>query len=261
MRCEDCIVELEAYFDGELDNRVAAQVGAHLSACAACSAAYDELALEQRFFAGYRPEIEVTPAARHALFEKLKQERPVKRESLFKLLASIFHTPRFSLAFATPFILILIALTVLLTRMLLKNEAPLSGVTWKQNVVEHRPPVKAQPQEIPVTVEKPDSKPLMVASRKRPQRQPTPTQLLLEAERKYMAAIDILTRDANRNRSSLDAETIARFDKALMQIDQTIAETRRTVRKQPDDPEAAQYMLMAYAKKVEILKEIASAGE
>lgn len=257
MRCEDCVVELEAYFDGELDEQFAAQVGAHLSVCTACSAAYDELALEQQFFAGYRPEIEVTPEVRHRLFERLKGEKSLNQESLFKRLASIFHTPRFSLASATPFILILIALTVLLTRILVKNEAPLSGVTWKQNVVENRTPV--QTPESPVVREKPDR--LVVASHKRTRRQPTPTQLLLEAERKYMAAIDILTKDANRGRSSLDAETIARFDKALLQIDQTIAETRRVVRRHPEDPEAAQYMLMAYAKKVEILKEIASSGE
>lgn len=259
MRCEDCVVELEAYFDGELDSQTAAQVASHLSACTACSAAYDELALEQQFFAGYRPEIEVTPAARSALFERLRKEHP-KRESLFKCLISIFHTPRFSLAFATPFILILIALTVLLTRNLVQNEAPFSGVTWKQDVVENSPKV----QSAPVTaVEKPDTEQLVAVSHKRLKRRkkPTPTQLLLEAEYKYMAAIDILTKDASRSRKSLDAETIARFEKALMQIDQTIAETRRAVRKQPEDPEAAQYMLMAYAKKVEILKEMASSGE
>lgn len=86
----------------------------------------------------------------------------------------------------------------------------------------------------------------------------SPDQLVREAEQKYLTAIAILARDVNRRRSRLDPEVIARFDQTLAAIDRSIAETRRAVRAQPDDPVAVQYMLTAYAKKVEVLKEIAS---
>lgn len=86
----------------------------------------------------------------------------------------------------------------------------------------------------------------------------TPDQLVREAEQKYLTAIAILSRDVNRRRSRLDPEVIARFDQTIAAIDRSIAETRRAVRAQPDDPVAVQYMLTAYAKKVEVLKEIAS---
>jgi hypothetical protein len=43
----------------------------------------------------------------------------------------------------------------------------------------------------------------------------------------------------------------------MVEIDNTIAETRRAVRENPDDPIALQYMLSAYAKKIDVLREVA----
>jgi hypothetical protein len=86
--------------------------------------------------------------------------------------------------------------------------------------------------------------------------EPTPQQLVREAEQKYVAAIAILQRDFNQRRSQLDPEVRARFDNALADIDKTIAETRRVVRQNPDDPIALQYLLAAYSKKVDALREM-----
>jgi len=44
----------------------------------------------------------------------------------------------------------------------------------------------------------------------------------------------------------------------LAAIDRTIADTREAVGQRPTDPEAVRYMLTAYAKKVEVLQEMAS---
>ncbi|MDT7542243.1 MAG: hypothetical protein QOE33_2147 [Acidobacteriota bacterium] len=85
----------------------------------------------------------------------------------------------------------------------------------------------------------------------------TPEQLLREAEQRYIAAIQLLKRDVASKRSRLDAQTAARFDESLAAIDRSIAETRRAVQQHEGDPIAAQYMLSAYAKKVEVLREMA----
>lgn len=85
----------------------------------------------------------------------------------------------------------------------------------------------------------------------------TPEQLVREAEQRYLAAIQLLKRDVASKRSHLDALTAARFDESLASIDRSIAETRRAVQQHADDPIAAQYMLSAYAKKVEVLREMA----
>lgn len=87
-------------------------------------------------------------------------------------------------------------------------------------------------------------------------RQPTPEQLIREAEQRYLAAIAMLSRDVSRQRSRLNAATATRFAQTLAAIDRTITDTRRAVREHPGDPVAAQYMMTAYAKKVDVLREM-----
>jgi hypothetical protein len=92
-------------------------------------------------------------------------------------------------------------------------------------------------------------------------REQTPEQLVREAEQRYLAAIQILQRDVATKRTKLDPQTVARFDQSLAAIDRSIAETRRTVAEHASDPVAVQYMLSAYAKKVEVLREMAHADQ
>ena len=82
--------------------------------------------------------------------------------------------------------------------------------------------------------------------------------LVREAEAKYLAAIRMLSEDVNRKRTRLDPQVAARFDETLAAIDRSIAETRRSVLRQSNDPVAVQYMLSAYAKKVEVMREMAA---
>jgi hypothetical protein len=89
-------------------------------------------------------------------------------------------------------------------------------------------------------------------------RQRATARLVREAESKYVAAIKMLSEDVNRKRTRLDPQVAARFDETLATIDRSIAETRRTVLKHGNDPVAVQYMLSAYAKKVEVMREMAA---
>jgi anti-sigma factor RsiW len=89
-------------------------------------------------------------------------------------------------------------------------------------------------------------------------RQRATGRLVREAESKYLAAIRMLSEDVNRKRTRLDPQVAARFDETLAAIDRSIAETRRTVVQQRNDPVAVQYMLSAYAKKVEVMREMAA---
>ena len=87
-------------------------------------------------------------------------------------------------------------------------------------------------------------------------REQTAEDLVKDAEQKYQKAIEILARDVKARRPRLDPETLARFDDTLKALDRTIAETRRAALGQDNDPVAVQYMLTAYAKKVEVLREM-----
>ena len=87
--------------------------------------------------------------------------------------------------------------------------------------------------------------------------EPAPDRLVREAEQKYLAAIRILSRDVAGRRTRMDPDALARFERTLGVIDKSIAETRAAARRHPRDPLAVQYMLTAYAKKVEVLREMA----
>ncbi len=87
--------------------------------------------------------------------------------------------------------------------------------------------------------------------------QPAPERLIQEAERKYLSAIAALSHDVGRRRRQMDAETIDSFDRTLAVVDRAIAETRAAARRHPRDPVAVQYMMTAYAKKVDLLRGMA----
>src|ERR671921_2150304 len=120
MRCVDCLPLVEEYFDGEVEERVAEQMSAHLSSCADCSAAHDALSFEQEVFARYdRGGLEVSPAlwarvsaeiAREPLPQNRIEERPFLsrvRAGLAAALSTLAARP----ALASSFALLLVGVT------------------------------------------------------------------------------------------------------------------------------------------------------
>jgi hypothetical protein len=112
MRCVECLPLIEEYFDGEVEERVAEQMSAHLSACADCSAALDALSFEQEVYARYDRGLEVSPAlwagvsaeiARDSLPESRAEHRPFLsrvRESLAAALSTLVARPALASSFA-----------------------------------------------------------------------------------------------------------------------------------------------------------------
>jgi anti-sigma factor RsiW len=323
MKCEECTTStLEELLDGELDQRRATEMSAHLAACQSCSLRYDALLDEQTIYASYERDVQVTPhmwagvAARIASAEKSVEAKPQDDggASLFQQVREWFATalvaPRFSPMLTAALMLFAIGATATvmkylnsqtnLPRDVAGNSQPAIATTPSSVVQQSTPeatPVIASPDATPGNAPsvaganiqpdgrekspKPETqrrreaerKPaadtvpatndpaqLLVASQNSEQlrRQRATARLVREAESKYVAAIKLLSEDVNRKRTRLDPQVAARFDETLATIDRSIAETRRTVLKHGNDPVAVQYMLSAYAKKVEVMREMAT---
>jgi hypothetical protein len=146
-----------------------------------------------------------------------------------------------------------------------RNVAPADDVSERPHGREKNqqaapPPRKRAAVREPGAPEAANATPLVAAGQNDEslRRQRATGRLVREAEAKYLAAIRMLSQDVNRRRTRLDPQIAARFDETLAAIDRSIAETRRTVLRQRNDPVAVQYMLSAYAKKVEVMREMAA---
>jgi hypothetical protein len=294
MKCEECQEFLDEYLDGEVEGKLAARMGAHVSGCASCSKLYEEHRQEQELYARYQRDVEVTPALWAGVEARIKQEMgsrasrpgpPRFAQSRFGAglrgrLAGLLSAPRFSPALAAALVLAAIGLTVAVMSFMQSRNDRIVAVETAGRAGDrdsaNRPAEPAQPKagdnknEVaggggetnePPSAEK-ESRPapqkqLVARAQPAPRKQPDPMRLVQEAEQKYLAAIAILSRDVNHRRSQIDPTVLARFDNALADIDRTIQDTRRVVREHPDDPVALQYLLSAYAKKVDALREMA----
>ena len=284
MKCEEYRILIEDYVDGALDRKTASRVTAHTETCAECASFYREMSREQDVYARYQRDVEVTPVLWASIETRIKQERAAPREgqpegmiSRFReRLAGVFSAPRLSPAFAAALVIVAIGVTVFVMSRL-NSRGPQQIATGNSNAevspsdASNKNAVVAVPAPAPNTPEDRNDKSLAVVPevagpntvkvpagnpRNRQSARLTPTQLVRDAEQKYLTAIAMLSRDVNRRRSQLDPMMLARFDASLSEIDRTIRETRHVVRENPEDPIALQYLLAAYSKKVDVLREM-----
>jgi tetratricopeptide (TPR) repeat protein len=80
---------------------------------------------------------------------------------------------------------------------------------------------------------------------------------IARAEREYQKAIRLLDQAIAKQRDRLDPALIRQYESSLALIDDSIAASRRALRERPDDPTAGQFLLAAYAKKLDLMQDIA----
>jgi hypothetical protein len=161
MRCVDCLPLIEEYFDGEVEQRTAEQMSAHLASCEDCSAALDALSFEQEVYARYDRGLEVTPAlwarvsaelARELFNESRIEDRPFLtrvRASLAAALSTLAARP----ALASSLALLLVGVTAgsIWFAFVRRSAAPRETV---MNIPPHEavPSVPPPPSNVGVTV-------------------------------------------------------------------------------------------------------------
>ena len=80
---------------------------------------------------------------------------------------------------------------------------------------------------------------------------------IARTEQEYIKAIRLLDRAIVKRKEALDLSVTSQYEASLALIDDSISKSRAALRKQPGDLAAGQFLLAAYARKVELMQEIA----
>jgi anti-sigma factor RsiW len=280
MNCERCKNELEDFLYGELDEARAAEVRAHLGGCAVCGALRDEVERENEIFGRFYEQTAIEPAAEtwEAIRARINSEARGRaqiesgRGWLERLRAgSIGRLPLPATLRQAAFAALLVALSVAATTIYLKlGENGAGNVADKgREAVQTQPPQQGvTPTPSPsVEVEKPNNGVLTPKGAKPPVNRAAPPRQLTDqelmnrqiarAEREYQKAIRLLDQAIAKQRDRLDPALVKQYESSLALIDNSINESRRALRERPDDPTAGQFLLAAYAKKLDLMQDIA----
>lgn len=266
MKCEDCLRLLELFLDREVSRNTRSQISEHLASCEKCRARYRDLERESAFFAENSPAINLSPAFWSRVSQQTQSVRntsiSTSRLSVVESFVRRLGAVRIGPVLTASIVVCSIGLTSLVMHLINQNRESKSPIVQSQ--VETTAPARTSEVQASANVSqhplapRPRIEPRRITHVVATVRDTSPDELVRDAERKYIEAIAILSRDANRKRSRTDREQLIQFDQTLDAVDRTIAGTRRAVREHPRDPVAVQYMLTAYAKKVDVLRQMLS---
>ena len=273
---KECIDEgtLQAWFDGELGSEPAAAVASHVAFCSVCAqaarAVEDEnlllsQALEPEFAQSIpteslRNRVEAVTAG--SQIAKSVGSGPSAEHGWWKSLRNLF-VPSPQRAFGYAGLAAIIVLSTILGVIYLQR-----GKVGPVAQIKPAPPLTTpEPSpEVPgpglgaYQIPKLDGsvvRPKKLAPRKSPGGNTT-TVRVLPGERSYIRTIATLNATLKSDRPmrpSLQVE----YEHNVALLDQAIEMTRDAARKNPKDPQAAQFMLSAYQSKVDLLNQVADA--
>jgi len=291
MNCERCQNELEDFLYGELSEARGAGVRAHLGNCALCAALRDDIERENEIFTRFyertsiEPSGEMWEAIRARINAEPQGQARIERETGWwkRLRAGALGQRMFERLIApatlrqVAFAALLVALSVAATTIYLKrsdNDA--------KDFAGARPKVTPTPTPQPITTPAPApslSTDIVIDKGKSNNNTPAPkgarpvinraasarqltdqelmNQQIARAAREYQKAIRMLDQAIAKQRDSLDPALIKQYESSLALIDGSIAASRRALRERPDDPTAGQFLLAAYAKKLDLMQDIA----
>ena len=288
MKCEACLGMMDTLIEGELEDSLAREATAHMAMCGPCSQLYANLRYEQELYGKYLLEVEPPPALWANLRLELEKEkvirasRPLLQRWLAISLEGLHVKPR--MATALVLITIGLAIGVMVWRTTIdtskhqvqnpevgaqpSSEVNREGTHRDSEITDRRSSTINNDRTIRPSSTRSGNRRRGIqvsaagrASRhmiERPPAVPTVHQVARRAEQHYLSAIEILSRDIKRRRAVISPALRSQLETALAEVDRNIAATRRVAREQPRDPFAAQYLALAYEKKVELLREVTS---
>lgn len=268
MNCERCQLNLEDFLYGELAERLAAELREHLAGCAACSAERTRLESENALFAEFYEQTAVEPAVESwaAIRSRIAEEpiRSVEEEKVVGWRAMFGWLMIPSLARQAAFALLLMAISVVATMWLMRRDdgnrlaeaKPTPTVTPQVNAQEPTPSPKNELAQTEPLKPKPQTVRQQVQVRRLSEGDEL-AQQLARTEREYQNTIKLLERAIAKRRDGFAPEAFKKYESSLALIDGSIVQSKRALNKQPDDLAARQFLLAAYARKVELMQVIA----
>jgi anti-sigma factor RsiW len=290
----ECLDEgiLQSYFDGELSRDQMESATSHLAACSSCSATARELegeislvstALAHEFDSAVpserlRQRIDAAVAdAQLASRARSKAHSSSVRSWLQSLSALLAFTPQQSFGYAALVVVVSFAAIfgIIQWRQTPPSQAPanvaveatpgnpaVKPVGGSANTSVAVAPKVANAQN-PLEIQKAG----LVSRKVRPVRpraadanQTVAQVKLLPGERSYLKTIAALDSTIKGNgRRPMTPSLQAEYERNLALVDRALAATRSAAKKNPNDPEAAEFMFTAYESKVNLLNTVADA--
>jgi hypothetical protein len=265
----NCIDEgtLQALTDGELSPDEAAQVSAHLNVCAHCAESArsieSENALLMEGLSAEFGQAIPTQRLRNNLDAALSAQRAPARPSSQSWLSAIRDfIPSFrTLAYASAVAAVLLAVTAAFVYFKKTAVPPTEIVKRPVEVAPPAPQLSPQPPSPEQVIARGPDKPVKVLQPtvikpvRRKAAEPDATSLAWQ-ERQYERAIAQLN-EAVKAQAPLRPSLRVEYEYNMAILDNAIATTREAARKNPKDPQAAQFVLSAYQSKVDLMNQIA----
>jgi len=271
---------LQSYFDGELSTSLMESATAHLASCVTCAAAARELENENALLSeAFALEFEgavPTDRLRHridAAVAGIQVVRPGVRQpsavsGFFSSLSNLFSfAPQRALGYAA--LMIVLAFGVIFGLVKLSGKSDTSSVaiveqpsssgvtTAGSNDKNNQGSVIA-----PISVETVAPTPIKVAYRPVAPKSFAPKAApvkLMPGEKAYLQTIAKLDTAIKSEKKDMRPALQVEYERNLAVVDRAIAATRDAAKKNPSDPDAADFMFAAYQSKVDLLNTIADA--
>jgi hypothetical protein len=285
----ECIEEgiLQAYVDNELSPETAEAVIKHLSLCSICAEAANEAASETVLLTSafeaenaleiptvrLRERLDAAIAEMDGPVRAFEQKPGRNVSGWLASFAGLFKvSPERALGFAS--LIAVVAFAAIFAVIQLNKSgsedrsAPVvadSGRETKTN-----PAAKSKPSPTPSPDKDEQNAP---KNRKKPKKQvnpnlvPEPGQLPkdelaaakpLPGEQNYLKAIDsLMTEIESSGEAALKPSLRAEYERNLALVDRAIDSTRRAARRNPNDPDASEFLYSSYQSKLDLLSAIA----
>jgi hypothetical protein len=291
MNCNECSNLLDDYIEQELDAKISVLMETHLAACADCARSFQLLKAEQNLYDNYLTNVEAAPELWVNLQERLKKTQSpsyLRPLSYFQNLFTNDYRGSFANHLQVAALAIIVALGAIgfIKYRFSNNQPEQTHIAFEGNSADINSAIENEITN-PVRNSDDNLKDKRIFSGKENQsgfaetrrrknvslvisvkqtnqaavskitnsvRPEENDEVVRKAERQYVNAIAVLTRDIKRRSAEISSDALSQAETVLNDLDRTIENTRRAVREQPKNPVAVQYMTAAYAKKIEMLR-------